>query len=53
MKFEIYEREFWNLEKLIDDWLKYVLSMDNIIFNNEKWIKHWKIWELEKIILLK
>ena len=47
---KVYEREFWNLEKLSDNWPKYVLSMDDVIFNNEKGIKHGKVWEFEKIL---
>jgi predicted AAA+ superfamily ATPase len=47
---EIYKREFWNLEKINDNWEKYVVSMDDIIFKNSKWVKHIQAWEIEKYL---
>ncbi len=47
---EVYEREFWNLQLIKDNFEKIVLSMDDVKFKDESWIKHYKIWELEGII---
>ena len=47
---KVYDREFGNLEKLDDNWPKYVLSMDDVVFKNEKGIEQRKIWELEKML---
>lgn len=47
---EVYEREFWNLKSVKDNFEKIVVSMDDVIFKDEWWIKHYQIWELEGII---
>jgi predicted AAA+ superfamily ATPase len=39
-------REFWNLEKIADNWEKYVVSMDILDFGVRNGIKHIKVWEL-------
>jgi len=39
------KREFWNLEKIKDNWPKYVVSMDDIASGEYEWIKWVKIWE--------
>jgi len=48
---KVYEREFWNLKKINDNWDKYVLSMDDIKFNDENGIKHLNILNFEEINL--
>lgn len=47
---EVIEREFWNLEKIKDNWEKYVVSMDELDFWVRNGIKHIKIWEIEKYL---
>lgn len=47
---EVYNREFWNLKQIWDNFEKIVLSMDDIEFKDDSWIKHFKIWELESIL---
>lgn len=47
---EVYNREFWNLKQIKDNFEKIVLSMDDIEFRDNFWIKHFKIWELESIL---
>ncbi len=44
------KREFWNLEKIKDNYEKIVLSMDELAVNDYKWIIHKNIidWLLEK-----
>ncbi len=47
---EVYNREFWNLKQIWDNFEKIVLSMDEVEFRDNSWIKHYKIWELENIL---
>jgi len=47
---EVYKREFWNLKQIKDNFEKIVLSMDDIEFKDNSWIKHFKIWYLESIL---
>jgi len=47
---EVYNREFWNLKQIQDNFEKIVLSMDDIDFKDNDWIKHYKIWELENVL---
>lgn len=47
---DVYNREFWNLKQIRDNFEKIVLSMDDIIFQDDFWIKHIHIWELEKFL---
>lgn len=47
---EVYNREFWNLKQIVDNFEKIVLSMDEVIFRDDFWIKHFKVWELESIL---
>lgn len=41
---EVFNREFWNLEKIKDNYEKIVLSLDDILIDY-KWIKHINIWD--------
>lgn len=45
------EREFGNLEKINDNYPKYVVSLDDVKFNNVKGIQHFRPWELETELL--
>jgi len=47
---EVYNREFGNLKQIKDNFEKIVLSLDDIIFNDKDWIKHFNIMKLEEII---
>lgn len=47
---EVYNREFWNLKQIWDNFEKIVLSMDDVEFRDDSWIKHFKIWELEDVL---
>lgn len=47
---EVYNREFWNLKQIGDNFEKIVLSMDDIEFRDDSWIKHFKVWEFENIL---
>ena len=47
---DVYSREFWNLKKIKDNFEKIVLSMDDIEFKDDAWIKHMKIYELENYL---
>jgi len=44
------EREFWSLEKIRDNWEKYVVSLDDINFWVRNGIRHINILDLEKIL---
>lgn len=46
----VYDREFWNLKKIKDNFEKIVLSMDDIEFKDDSWIKHLKINNLESFL---
>lgn len=48
---ETIKREFWNLEKIKDNYLKIVLSMDEYFVNDYNWIKRYNIidWCLKDI----
>ena len=48
---DVIEREFWNLEKIKDNWEKYVVSMDQINFWIKNWIKHIWVLDLEKVLV--
>jgi predicted AAA+ superfamily ATPase len=37
---EIWDREFWNLLKIQDNYRKIVLSMDDVFGNTYEWIEH-------------
>ncbi len=41
---EVFDREFWNLEKIKDNYEKIVLSLDDMLIDY-KWIKHINIWD--------
>lgn len=41
----VFDREFWNLLKIKDNYEKIVLSMDDILIKDYKWIKHYNIWQ--------
>lgn len=47
---EVYNREFWNLKQIKDNFDKIVLSLDDVSFNDKDWIKHFNIMNLEKYI---
>ncbi len=47
---KILEREFWNLLKINDNYEKIVLSLDDILIKDYKWIKHYKIYDWLKNI---
>lgn len=47
---EVYEREFWNLKQIKDNFEKIVISMDDLIFKDDSWIKHFSILELERFL---
>jgi predicted AAA+ superfamily ATPase len=47
---DIREREYWNLEKIVDNWEKFVISMDDVDFWVSEWIKHIQAWKLENIL---
>ncbi len=47
---DTYNREFWNLLKIKDNYEKIVLSMDETTFNNQFWIKHINIKNFEEYI---
>lgn len=40
----VLDREFWNLLKIKDNYEKIVLSLDDILVKDYKWIKHFNIW---------
>jgi predicted AAA+ superfamily ATPase len=40
---EVVDREFWNLEKIKDNYRKIVLSLDNVFWNTHNWIEHLNI----------
>ncbi len=40
---KVANREFWNLLKIKDNYLKYVVSMDEILIKNYEWIIHLNI----------
>jgi len=44
---EVIDREFGNLEKINDNYPKYVVSLDDIKFSNQKGIIHYRPWELD------
>jgi len=46
---EVIKREFWNLEKIKDNWPKYVISLDEMNFWSKNWIKHLNAWNLDSI----
>ncbi len=46
----VINREYWNLEKIKDNWPKYVISMDEINIPKKEWITHIKAWELNKYL---
>ena len=41
----VLNREFGNLLKINDNYEKIVLSLDDILIKDYKWIKHYNIWE--------
>jgi len=41
----VLEREFWNLLKIKDNYEKIVLSMDDLLIKDYKWIKHYNLWD--------
>lgn len=41
---EVFEREFWNLMKIADNYPKIVLSLDDVLLHY-KWIQHYHIWD--------
>ena len=41
----VLQREFWNLLKIKDNYEKLVLSLDDMLIKDYKWIKHYNIWE--------
>ncbi len=43
----VFKREFWNLEKIKDNYKKIVLSMDDILVDY-KWIIHQNVWNFLK-----
>lgn len=45
---DVIKREYWNLEKINDNWQKYVISMDEINIPSKNWITHVRAWEMEK-----
>jgi predicted AAA+ superfamily ATPase len=48
---EVIEREYGNLEKIKDNWPKYVVSMDKISINPKNGIKHIKAWDLTRALI--
>lgn len=44
---EVFKREFWNLEKIKDNYPKIVLSLDDVL-TPYNWIIHQNIWEFLK-----
>ncbi len=38
------QREFWNLLKIKDNYTKIVLSLDDVLITDYKWIKHYNIY---------
>ena len=46
----VIEREFGNLEKISDNFQKYVVSLDEMSFGNRNGIKHFTAWEFEKML---
>jgi predicted AAA+ superfamily ATPase len=47
---DVVKREFWNFDKIQDNWEKFVVSMDEVNFWVINWIKHIKVWELDEYI---
>ena len=41
---DVFKREFWNLEKIKDNYKKIVLSLDDVLIDY-KWIIHKNIWD--------
>jgi predicted AAA+ superfamily ATPase len=46
----VMQREFWNLLKIKDNFPKYVISLDEILIQDYKWIIHNNIWDFLSII---
>lgn len=46
----VYQREFWNLKLIKDNWRKIVISMDDIHIKDKDGIEHIQAWELENRI---
>ncbi len=46
---KVIEREFSSLEKISDNWRKYVVTLDPLSIGNRNGIEHIQIWELEKL----
>jgi len=44
------EREYSSLEEINDNWEKYVVSFDDVDFWVSNWIKHIKIFDLERVL---
>ena len=40
---KVIEREFWNLLEIPDNYEKIVLSLDDLLTSDYKWIKHYNI----------
>ncbi|MDP2103372.1 MAG: ATP-binding protein [Candidatus Gracilibacteria bacterium] len=47
---KVIQREYGNLEKIKDNWPKYVISMDEINIPNKEGITHIKAWEIGKYL---
>lgn len=43
---EVIKREYGNLEKIKDNWPKWVVSMDDIAFPHKNGIEHVQVWKL-------
>lgn len=42
---QVLEREFWNLLQIKDNYRKIVLTLDDIVVSDYKWIEHYKIYD--------
>jgi len=42
---KVVEREFWNLLKIQDNYEKIVLSLDDVLIKDYKWINHYRIYD--------
>lgn len=47
---EVIQREYGNLEKIKDNWPKWVVSMDDVIFPSKNGIEHVQAWQLMSLL---
>ena len=48
---KVVEREFGNLQKIKNNYPKYVVSLDDLKFSDNQGIEHIRAWELDQILI--